>query len=468
MRCLVPLRIRWRQSRHSHAQSDLPRRGGKPSKLGEKMNRSIRHLLLAGICSALPAAASDLGTVTCSVNQDRVWVYDSLISFDVEAKLRCGETVEIVSRVKGYVKVRTASGLEGYLPDSVFPDLPPLGDDNDKLGNHNAAFTETVANTPTSLTTAAAAYRVAPKLAPVVESPAATTEAVAANAPKPAAAILPESPRVAASVALSVPMPPSATALQPAAPTKAASVTVSAPRLNVASPVLSEAEPPVVAARAPAPQPSAPNVPGSAATSTTAVARVGSSTATPSPVSVSVPRAASLGEVTALKSIATVPESEDYPDAQPDNESADPQCRIFFSAYGLGAAQYKWLSEGRRKQFANICPAPNLATVDFVILLTHDSDSYNSALPTPVHTDGNGFSDFSPMTPVDSALMSPSEADKARYELVWVFRMNRGAFDPARFSPRRRPQFTNVSKGSHASTRAMEDAFNFIERQAAR
>ena len=184
----------------------------------------------------------------------------------------------------------------------------------------------------------------------------------------------------------------------------------------------------------------------------------------------SAPGAASLREAVAVKPIAvkpiaTVPESEDYPDALPDNESADPQCRIFFSAYGLGATQYKWLSENRRKQFSSICPAPNLRSVDFVILFTHDSDSYLSAMPTPVHTDGSGFSDFSPMTTVDTALMSPSDADKARYELAWVFRVKRGDFDPAKFSPRRRPQFSNVLKGSHASTRAVEDAFNFIEQQ---
>ncbi|MGD0955856.1 MAG: hypothetical protein ABR953_03395 [Candidatus Acidiferrales bacterium] len=450
------------------------------------MNRWMRHLLLlSGICSAfctgLPAAASDLGTVKCPANQDRVWVYDSLSSFDVEAKLRCGETVEIVSRVKGYVKIRTVGGLEGYLPDSVFPDLPPLDDDKDKLGNHNAgAPSEIAVNTPTSIAAAAAAYRTVPKLAPkpapVAESPA-TTEAVAVNAPKPAAAILRESPRVVASVASSAPSSSaSATALQPAAsepastPVKPAPIPVSAPRPKAASPaVLSEAKPAVVATRMPAPQPSAPNVPGNATASTLALIRMESPITVPSPAAaVSAPGAASLAEISAVKPkpIATVPESEDYPDAQPDDESADPQCRIFFSAYGLGASQYKWLSESRRKQFGNICPAPNVASVDFVILFTHDSDSYNSALPTPVHTDGNGFSDFSPMTTVDSALMSPSDADKARYELVWVFHMNRGAFDPARFSPRRRPQFTNVSKGSHASTRAMEDAFNFIEQQA--
>lgn len=186
------------------------------------------------------------------------------------------------------------------------------------------------------------------------------------------------------------------------------------------------------------------------------------------PVSaVSAPAATtvSLREVAAVKPMATVPESDEYPDAQPENESADPQCRVFFSAYGLGAAQYKWLSENRRKQFSSICPAPNLTSVDFVILFTHDSDSYVSALPTPVHTDGNGFSDFSPMTTVDTALMSPAEADKARYELAWVFRVKRGGFDPAKFSPRRRPQYTVTSKGSHASTKAVEDAFNFIEQQ---
>ncbi len=419
------------------------------------MNRWIRHLLLlSGICWALPAAASDLRTITCPVNQDRVWVYDSLSSFDVEAKLRCGETVEIVSRVKGYVKVRTASGLEGYLPDSVFPDLPPLDDSKDTLGNHNAgAPAETAANTPTSLAAAAAAYRPAPKPAPkpapVVEPPA-TTGTVVAKAPKPAAP----------------------------APAASTSVTVSAPRPKVAPSAVATAAKPevVVAMRVPAPQPSAPIVPARAPggdhASAAALVRVESPAAAPSAVpAMSAPGAASLREAVAVrpvavKPIATIPESEDYPDALPDNESADPQCRIFFSAYGLGATQYKWLSENRRKQFSSICPAPNLTSVDFVILFTHDSDSYISAMPTPVHTDGSGFSDFSPMTTVDTALMSPSDADKARYELAWVFRVKRGDFDPAKFSPRRRPQFSNVLKGSHASTRAVEDAFNFIEQQA--
>ncbi len=99
------------------------------------MIRSLLIILAMGLvlALALPASASDIGAVKCSVNQDRVWVYESLNSFDVETRLKCGETVEILSRVKGYVKIRTASGVEGYVPDAVFPDLPALPpDDADK------------------------------------------------------------------------------------------------------------------------------------------------------------------------------------------------------------------------------------------------------------------------------------------------------------------------------------------------
>ena len=86
-------------------------------------------------------------------------------------------------------------------------------------------------------------------------------------------------------------------------------------------------------------------------------------------------------------------------------------------------------------------------------------------MPATVHTDRNGFSDFSPMTTVDTALISASEVEKARYEFVWVFRMKRGTFDPGNFSARRRPQFTTDEKGSHSSPRSIEDAFRFMDTQ---
>jgi len=48
---------------------------------------------------------------------------------------------------------------------------------------------------------------------------------------------------------------------------------------------------------------------------------------------------------------------------------------------------------------------------------------------------------------------------------VSVFRVTRGAFDPARFSARRKPQFTSYEKGSRAPVRAIESAFGYVETQ---
>ena len=452
------------------------------------MNRSMRYpLLLTGICVTLcpallaaPAPGPGVTTVTCPVNEDRVWVYDSVTNLDVEAKLHCGDTVQIVSRVKGYVKVRIASGVLGYLPDSVFPDLPPLTDDQEKLGDHNAAPTvETTQNDTSSLAAVAAAYRAREKAAVAVASAreaapvaSAAPEATPVAAPKPTPAVVAMTAQPAAPEVVAAPAAPAAPrAPSPAnvSPRKQLVVVeppepAPAPRRAVSVATAVEAKPVIVRTPAPASQPAAPEV--AATTTAIAVAAPGpmeppipAPTAMPA---VAAPADASLREV-AAKPIGTDLESEDYPDTQPENASADPNCRVYFSAYGLGAQQYKWLSEARRKQFSGICPAPNLKSVDFVILFTHDTDSYVSALPTPVHTDGNGFSDFDPMTTVDTALMSPTEADKAHYELAWVFHVRRGAFDPAGFSPRRRPQYQSTAKGSHASTKAVEDAFNFIE-----
>jgi hypothetical protein len=412
------------------------------------MNRWIRYpLMVSGICiaicPALPAAPSGVATVKCGANQDRVWVYDSLTSFDVEAKIPCGDTVQIVSRVKGYVKIRTASGVDGYVPDSTLPDLPPFEDQQYDL--HNPSASES-ADEPTSLGAIAAAYR------------AERAAGDSTVAPSASAVVRSARPVVAASVA---PVKPEASA-------HAASIEASAPRRQAPLVASTEAKPAVVRTRISVPPPAAPAVTSGATVAASMASPDAMNPPIPAPTDIPAtagPTDASLREV-AAKPIGTMPESEDYPDTQPEDASADPDCRVYFSAYGLGAEQYKWLSDTRQKQFAGICPAPNLKSVDFVILFTHDSDSYISAMPAPVHTDGNGFSDFDPMTTVDSALMSPAEADKAHYELAWVFHVKRGGFDPAEFSLRRRPQYTTTSKGSHAPTKAVEDAFNFIEQQS--
>jgi hypothetical protein len=102
--------------------------------------------------------------------------------------------------------------------------------------------------------------------------------------------------------------------------------------------------------------------------------------------------------------------------------------------------------------------------VDFVIIFTHDVDFFSATMPEPVHKI-NGFSDFTPMTMIDSALMSESDADKAHRQYVWIFQFAKGAFDPASFSTRRKYQYSKMetnSLGSKAGIKAVEDAFQFV------
>jgi len=394
----------------------------------------IRFLLpLAGLWLASPAFATDLAYVKCAANQDRVWVYESLSSFDVEARLKCGDPVEILHRVKGYVKIRTESGVEGYVPDSVFPDLPALPDDADQPAAASAARQSVAAG--------------APKPAPVAT--AARAASPVPVAPQPAAAPQPSPTKASAPTKPVTPTP---------APAKAATASTHAkPAPTVAKKVIAT---PSSSSPAFDSAPAARLVHSAPVTSAAAAAPAKASVET-----VSARKDSSAIVATTTQPAAAVEESEDYPDTQVQNESADPACRVYFAAYGLSPSQYKWMAENRRKEFSGICPAPDLAHVDYVVLFTHDSDSYTYAMPQPVHTDRNGFSDFSPLTTVDTALVKASDVEKARYEFVWVFRMTRGAFDPAKFSPRRRPQFTTYVKGSRAPARAAEDAFDFVETQ---
>jgi len=413
------------------------------------MGRSIRFLLpLAVLGLASSARATDLAYVKCAVNQDRVWVYESLGSFDVEARLRCGSPVEILSRVKGYVRIRTESGVEGFVPDSVFPDLPPLPDENEKP---LASVVTQSAATPARSSSPPAVAAPAPSLLAAATNPSKPLSAPAKVAPSTAVAPEPSTISTAAApapIAVSVSAP-----AKPAPATVSASVSTASAHPKPAAVKKSEAAPSNAAA-------------GSTTLHTPVAAPTVPTPARPSVETVSESRrdSAVMMPATAQPSAADE-DSDEYPDTQPDNESADPACHVFFAAYGLAPSQYKWLAENRRKEFSGICPAPDVGHVDYVVLFTHDSDSYSYAMPTPVHVDHNGFSDFSPMTTVDTALLTASEVEKARYEFVWVFRVKRGAFDPARFSARRKPQFTTYVKGSRAPSRAVEDAFSFVENQ---
>jgi hypothetical protein len=156
---------------------------------------------------------------------------------------------------------------------------------------------------------------------------------------------------------------------------------------------------------------------------------------------------------------------EDAPGYKLESDTQDLNCRNYFSAYGLTANQLKWIAQNRTKAFPDVCPAPTVSKVNYVIIFTHDVSFFGGTLPDPVHN-LNGFSDFRPMTPVDNALVSESEADKAHRQYVWVFHVAEGAFNPETFSPRRAVQFTKVetnSLGSKAGPKAVEDAFRYLE-----
>jgi hypothetical protein len=69
------------------------------------------------------------------------------------------------------------------------------------------------------------------------------------------------------------------------------------------------------------------------------------------------------------------------------------------------------------------------------------------------------------MTPIDTALVPESEADKAHREYVWIFQFAKGTFDPASFSPHSQYQFSKMetsSLGSKGSLKTVTDAFQFV------
>ncbi len=449
--------------------------------------RKIAVFLFAGLWVQSAVFAGDTTTVKCLANQDLVWVYDSLNSFDVQAKLKCGEGVEITSRVKGFVKIKSANGVEGWVPDSAFPGLPPLKDDKDLpvggLGTAPRARTNAV-NRPL----VAAGSEPAPQ--PISPIPPATT-----GIPPAAPPTAPPAPRAIAPTVAALSTPASTPAPVPTPVSVTSSATTAAPGASTARTTASAAAKTTASNPRATSTASASKAAPAPASSKTASAKTTASTTSsstghgkspnssgsapavkPAPAAANTVRSTEstanvqpVREVASIHPVAATTDSEDYPDFQPENESEDPACQVYFSAYGLAPSQFKWLAQNRKKRYPGICPAPEPSKVDFVLIFTHDEDVYASSLPVPVHTDKNGFSDFSPLMTVDTAMISESAADKARRDYVWVFEFKRGGFDPGRFSPRRKPQFAKAESkslgGSPAGPRTVEDALRYIEAQ---
>lgn len=382
-------------------------------------------LALVYLCCAFPARAAETSPIQCGANEDRVWVYDSLDSFDVSLKLKCGEPVEIISRAKGYVKIRTSTGKEGYVPEKALPKPPDTEENNQNSGPAQSSSSEgpqSIAAAARAKTSPSSAPGPGPKpIEPASTNVNQTKSTAGAHAPAQ------DSNSAASSTAQT-------TAAAAANTNDAALKMTSIKSVSVSS---ASAVAATSAPAAPAKIELADNLPSEPVTPSVSIH------AAPSPRD---------------------PDEEEEPVMKP-LESKE-VCRIYFSAYGLSPNQYKWMTRNRGKNFPGICPAPAPGMVDFIIIFTHDADFYNGTMPTPAHTDKNGFSDFTPLTTVDTTVVSPSDADKNRREYVWVFHTKRGTFDPAKFSPKRRPLFSTTESnklGTAAGGRSAEDALRFIE-----
>jgi hypothetical protein len=453
-----------------------------------------------------------------------------LTDFNVAAKLKCGDPVQIVERVKGYVKIETASGTEGYVLDTSFPKsaLPPAPPEKpNDVESAAAAFAvrrgvrapDNSVSPPVSAHSSAPAVVaiVAPAVVksaaprqpppqttvtlsaaaspsevsePVRTAPAATTPAapVIAKNSSPAAntnTVVAENIAPAAPANAAYRTPERAPAPQPAAQPAPATVAITpAPRATPVVAVSAPAPPTAPAAKAPAivpvsnPAPVAPvstasvsnpaPAPAEANDASSMTIETTTASATPQPAADATPSR------TAVITVRPAVKRPVNPDGDVDSEvdalnSDTASCTQYFSAYGLSANQYKWLAQNRRKAFPSVCPAPSPAQVDFVVIFTHDVAFYNATMPDAVHTDVNGFSDWTPLTTVDTAQISASDADKSHHEYVWVFHTTRGAFDPARFSARRRPLYSKAETnmlGSRGGFRTVMDALTFIEQNA--
>jgi hypothetical protein len=434
----------------------------------------------------------------------------------VAAKLKCGDPVQIVGRVKGYVKIETANGTEGYVLDSALPKsaLPPEPEEkpntveaaslafaarraakssaNSANPAPSASSTSAVASSAPVTVASKPAPAAQPAVAPVQPQPEVTmtasapapaasasnqpaTAPVVATAPAPAASSAPVANAASTQPTPSQPAPATPKAVakysnpQPVPPSRAKkhALAPSAPAVSAPSPTVA------AVASAPLPSPAAPVAP--APVTPVAAAPVASRVdvdannadagASASLQPVSTPSAHA---VTPAAKPPVNPDDEEDASVRPlDDDTAG--CTHYFSAYGLSPNQYKWIAQNRHKAFPSVCPAPTPSMVDFVVIFTHDVAFYNVTMPNAIHVEKNGFSDWTPLTTVDTALMNASDANKSHHEYVWVFHTNRGAFDPAKFSSRRRPLYSKSETntlGSRGGFRTVMDALTFIESNA--
>ncbi|MGH9747233.1 MAG: hypothetical protein ACRD59_14140 [Candidatus Acidiferrales bacterium] len=372
-----------------------------------------------GILISAGSAAADTATLKCNSSRDQIWVYDSLSTFNVDARLKCGENVEVIARVQDYVKIRAQNGVEGYVPDASLSSLAPFEPYRDPARDVGLAAKQIQAK---EIAQAAAN---AASLAPADVNYSAVSPRDRSAAVEFAKNMNKKAPSTSVSIApadgfAELSPAPAPTSIEKSLPASAETEATDAPTPPTAISISHEA--PAVDATTP---------------------RVVRPLAAP---------ASSTGDSNELSNLRL------------ESGVADLACRSYFSAYGLTPGQMKWIAQNRSKAFSSICPAPDPSKVDFVIIFTHDVDFFSGTMPELVHQ-SEGFSDFTPLAPIDTALIPESQFDKARREYVWIFQFEKGTFDPASFSPHRRYQFSKMetnSLGSKAGLKTVEDAFRFV------
>ncbi|MFY9732270.1 MAG: hypothetical protein WAK24_16805, partial [Candidatus Acidiferrales bacterium] len=307
-----------------------------------------------GLSLLSTSAWASPATLKCNSNRDQVWVYDSLNSFNVDAKLKCGQGVEIIERLPNYVKIRAQNGVEGYVPDAAVAGLQAFQAYRDSAHDVGLAAKQVQA-----VEVAKAAAHAA-SLAPADVSYSKVSPASASGSSNSATAVAGQKTLVSISMAA----PPALGALQPVSTTSAVKPAV--------SPAPSATPTPSISPAVSTPPPAKP-----AAESSAIAASQPAKTPSPSAMN-----------------------SDSTGDSTTPVEQSNTSCQTYFSAYGLTPSQTKWIAKNREKAFSQICPAPDPSRVDFVMIFTHDVDFFSGTMPDPVHTSG-GFSDFTPMTSMD-------------------------------------------------------------------
>ncbi len=430
------------------------------------MKRMI--LLLAALGFSVPASATPNVALKCGTNEDRVWLYGNMTTWDVAAHLRCGTLVSVLGGEKGYVRVRTADGNEGYVPAAAVPSselahvivmvnpAPAASVADAARANERAENVQ--------LASAAPVVQAAPSNVPAASRPVEVARVEAMPAPAPAAPTPAPAPPVnMAPPAAALPPAPS-----PAQESKPAPAHLPDP---VQAPAPVQSVPPMTQAASAAGMQSyltpAP-VPTAAAREDATLVVEDMNTPVPPPALQPAPKVVKAANFVTITrkhgSIASrVPEysddDEDLPDANAVPAEDLSACSVYFSAYGVTPMQYKWIADERNKEFPGVCPAPEPSMVDYVVIFTHDLDSFITTLPDPIHTDSNGFSDWTPVTAVDDTQIPASELDKAHREYAWVFRVHRGTYNPSKVTPRWRPLYTKTDR---ASSKSIEDALQFM------